>query len=310
VIKKRQLLRYLSVALCIASVAHAQARMKNPTSKLYVADIVGDTEIDTGTEVDELTKKSVYNAQGTTIETKSSSNASVVFSNGTGVYFDVDTRVEVKTFEQEAFRPNRSDVEDEPSISSMKLFIDHGVIGVSTSKLVAGSTVVCETSLATAFIHGRQAVILAEDNLTVISMIQGEASVQAGPLDHSHLVKNHQQIIIRPGKPGEENIVEIQDISEGATIDCEQWLEERVLTADSARKLVYFQTQARGGPGSGPGGGAGSGAGSASDGGISLFDGTGGGGGGDGGTDIVAVPVVPSVPPAQVNVSPANLSSP
>src|SRR5580658_8918400 len=135
VIKTRHFLRFLIAALCIAAVAHAQVRKKNPTSKLYVADTNGDTQIDTGLEIDDLTKKSVYNAEGTVVESKASSNASVVLSNGTGIYFDVNTRVDIRKFEQEAFRPNRSDVEDEPSLSSTKLYVEHGVIGVSTSKL-------------------------------------------------------------------------------------------------------------------------------------------------------------------------------
>jgi hypothetical protein len=164
------------------------------------------------------------------------------------------------------------------------------VIGISTSKLVAGSTMEYDTSLASAFIRGRQAVIVADDNLTVISMVQGEATVQAGPLDTPHLVKNRQQIIVRPGNPGEANIVEIQDIPEGTQEDAEQWLEERVLTADAARKLVYFEVQARKG----------------SDGDITLFD---GGADDAAGKEIVPVPVVPANPTVQPNVSPANLIS-
>ncbi len=277
-------------ALSVAAVAHAQVRKKSPTSKLYVADTVGEAQIDTGLEIDDLTKKSVYNAEGTSIETKPNSNASVVLSNGTGIYFDVATRVQIRTFEQEPFRPNRTDIEDEPSISTTHLFIERGVIGISTSKLVAGSTMEYDTSLASAFIRGRQAVIVADDNLTVISMVQGEATVQAGPLDTPHLVKNRQQIIVRPGNPGEANIVEIQDIPEGTQEDAEQWLEERVLTADAARKLVYFEVQARKG----------------SDGDITLFD---GGADDAAGKEIVPVPVVPANPTVQPNVSPANLIS-
>jgi hypothetical protein len=287
--KRCPFLLCLVAPLCIATSVHAQARGRNPTSKLYVADTVGETQIDIGTEVKDLTKQSVYNAEGTIIDTKTNSNSSIVLSNGTGIYFDVDTRVHIKTFQQEAFRPNRSDIEDEPSLSSTRLYVDHGVIGVSMSKLVAGSTMVCETSLATASIRGRQAVIVADDNLTVISMVQGEATVQAGPLDRSHLLKNRQQIIVRPGKPGEANIVVIQDIPDGASEEREQWLEERVITADAGRKLVYFETQAIVG----------------SDGGIMLFNGPGGGPG----DEIVAVPVVPSNPTVQTNVSPANLIS-
>ena len=287
-IKTRSFLRFLTAAICISAVAHAQGR-KNPTSKLYVADTVGDTQIDTGIEIDDLTKKSVYNAEGTVIESKALSNASVVLSNGTGIYFDVNTRVTIKAFQQDSFRPNRDDIEDEPSLSSTKLYIDHGVIGVSTSKLVAGSTMIYETSLATAFIRGRQAVILATDNLTVVSMIQGEATVQGGPLDKPHLVRNHQQIIIRPGDAGDGNNVVVQDIPSGMIENSEQWLQERVLTADAARKLVYFEVQNR----------------TASDNGLTLFDGA----GDDSGKQIVPVPVVPVNPTVQPNVSPANLNS-
>jgi hypothetical protein len=283
--------------LCIAAVARADAPKKSPTSKLYVADAVGENLIDTGVEVDDLTKKSVYNAAGTIVETKPNSNTSIVLSNGTGIFVDVNTRVHIKAFEQEAFRPNRSDMEDEPSISKTHLFVEKGVIGIATSKLVAGSTTVFDTPLASAVIHGRKAVILSEDNLTVISMIQGEATVQAGPLDRPRLVKNHQQIVVRPGKPGEADIVEVQDIPDGADEDAYQWLEERVVSADNARKLVYFEVQARKG----------------SDGSVSVFDAasndTSGQATGSPGNEIVAVPVAPVNPTVQPNVSPANLIS-
>jgi hypothetical protein len=283
------------MAVCMATVLNAQSAKKKPTSKLYVADLVGDAEIDRGTEIDDLTKKSVFNAEGATLETKAKSDTTVVLSNGTGVFVDVDTRVQIKAFDQDAFRPNRTDLEDEPSVSRTNLYIIHGDIGVSTSRLAAGSTTTYETSLATASIRGRQAVIVAEDNLTVISMVQGEATVQAGPLGRPLLVKSHQQIIIRPGNPGEPENVEIQDIPDGQDEDSMQWLEYRVMTADSARKLVYFEVQARKGDGTD------------GDGSISLFDGSSNDSTGD--NQIVAVPVAPANPPIDTNVSPANLIS-
>jgi hypothetical protein len=298
--KQRQFLRFFLASLCVATVAHAQSAKKRPTSKLYVADLVGDAQIDRGVEIDDLTKKSVFSAEGASLETKANSNTTVVLSNGTGIYVDVNTRVQIKAFEQDAFRPNRSDIEDEPSLSRTKLVVQHGVIGVSTSKMVAGSTMLYETSLATASIRGRQAVIVAEDNLTVISMVQGEATVQAGPLARPLTVKNHQQIIIHPGNPGEANIVEIQDIPDGEQEDAMQWLEYRVMTADSARKLVYFEVQARKGDGS-------------DDGSIGLFDGASNSNGNSNesssNNQIVAVPVAPANPPIDTNVSPANLIS-
>jgi len=274
----------------MAALAHAQDAKKNPTSKVYVADTEGDTQIDLGTKIDDLTKKAVYDAPGSVIETKPISNASVVLSNGTGVYFDVNTRVEVREFSQEAFRPSRTDIEDEPSVSRTQLYLDYGVIGISTSKLVPGSTMEFDTSLASAWVRGRQAVIMAGDTVTIVSMAQGEATVKAGPLDTPHLVKDGQQIIIRAGRSGAPNNVVVQDIPNGSEEEAKTWLDERILTADAARKLVYFEVQARQG----------------TNGDISLFDGA----AAESSKEIVAVPVVPVNPPIQPTVSAANLSGP
>ncbi len=288
-IKPPQLAGILLAALCVASVAHAQDRKKSPTSKMYVADTLGDAQIDNGTEIDDLQKKAVYSAAGTVIETKSNSNASAVLSNGTGIFFDVSTRVEIRQFEQEAFRPNRSDIEDEPSVSTTHVIVDYGVIGISTSKLVAGSVMEYDTALASATIRGRQSVIMAGDNITVISMIQGDATVQAGPMDRPHIIKANEQIIIKRGRTGEANDVVVQDIPAGELAEALTWLEERVLTADAARRLVYFEVQARKGD----------------NGDISVFDGT----STDSDKEIVAVPVVPVNPAEGPVVSAANLSS-
>ena len=214
-LKPPALLRFLGASLFIAATVHAQEHKKSPTSKVFVAETKGDTQIDTGKEIDDLTKKSVYNAQGTVFETKANSTASVVLSNGTGIFFDVNTRVEIRGFEQEPFRPNRTDADDEPSISKTHLYIDYGVIGISTSKLAAGSTMTYEMPLATAYIRGRQAVIQVGDNFAEISLIQGDATVQAGPTAIPTLVKGGQQILIRPGKVGEANLIVIQDIPPG-----------------------------------------------------------------------------------------------
>jgi len=283
------ILRLSLAVACIAAVAHAQAPRRNPTSKIYVADTEGDTQINTGREIGLLAKKAVYKGEGTTIETKANSNASIVLSNGTGVYFDVSTRSEIRAFVQAPFRPGRTDMEEEPSISRTRIRIDSGVLGFSTSRMAAGSSLVFETSLATIEVHGRQAVIRAADNMTVISMFEGDATVQPGPLGGSHEVKANQQMIVRPGRPGQANTVEIVEIPEGSADGEKAWLYERVLTADAARKLVYFEMQA-----------------GRSDEGVTLFD---GGNPGEEAQQIVVVPVVPVNPPVQPTVSAANLSS-
>src|SRR5665213_3370383 len=113
---QRRVWLFLAAGLVLPALLSA-APKKNPTSKFYVADVDGEAQIDTGDRVDDLNKKSVYNAEGTVIETKPKASNAMVFSNGTGIFFDEDTRVEVKHFEQEPFVPNRTDMDTEPSIS-------------------------------------------------------------------------------------------------------------------------------------------------------------------------------------------------
>lgn len=283
-------LTFFIALTCVAATARAQEQKKSPTSKLFIAETNGDTQIDTGKEIDDLTKKSVYRAQGTVIQSKANSNVSLVLSNGTGIYADVNTRLEIRGFQQEPFRPNRTDMDDEPSVSKTHLFLDYGVIGVSTSNLAAGSTMIYETSLVSATIRGRQAVIAAGDNFTEISMVSGDATITPGPLDPPHDLKDGQQMIVRPGKTPDHNIVIIQDIASGNEEEAQKWLEYRVLTADDARKTVYFEETTR------------------KDGAITVFDGAAGPATG-GGNDIVAVPVVTVNPPVGPVVSAANLTS-
>jgi hypothetical protein len=281
-------LRIFIAALCVSAVAHAQERKKSPTSKIYVVDTTGDTQIDNGKEIDDLTRKAAYTAEGAILETKSNSNASIVFSNGTGVFLDVSTRVQIRKFVQGAFKPSKDDIENEPSISTTHVYIEQGVVGVSTNNHAAGSSVVYDTALASASIRGRQAVIMAGDNVTVFSMVQGDATIQAGPLGPSYEVKNGQQAIVKPGSSGESNSVYIHAIPEGNDEEALLWLEERVTTADNARKLVYFDVQGK-----------------KSDGGISFFDGATNDGENN---EFIPVQVVPANPPVQPTVSAANLS--
>src|ERR1700722_3505129 len=122
--------------LLLARALRGDPQSMNPVSKFFVADLNGDAQVNTGTEIDELVKKSVYKAQGTTIETKPKSNYAMVYSNGTGIYFDPSTKVDVDKFQQEPFRPNRTDMDVEPSVSLTDAHIERGTVGLCTSKQV------------------------------------------------------------------------------------------------------------------------------------------------------------------------------
>jgi len=235
-----------AAALCcgalLLSPASAQTKKKNPTSKIYVADLNGQAQIDTGERIDDLAKKSVYNAQGTIIETKPKSTNALVFSNGTGSYFDEDTRVEIRKFAQEPFTPNRTDMDVEPSISQTSAFVARGAVGLCTSKQVAGSNMTYATAQGSVNVRGKKIVIEASDGETKISMIEGESSVKGGDLDlGGQTLKEGEQAIIRrapAGQPSSIEIIKIPGIERPR-------LEEKVTLACMAKRTVYFEVRER-----------------------------------------------------------------
>jgi len=223
------------VVLLCTSTLQAQSRKKNPTSKVYVAEVSGTAQIDTGETIDDLTKRSVYNAQGTVIETKEESTNAMVWSNGTGIYFDPNTRLEVKRFVQEPFIPNRQDMEVEPSISRTETFLPRGTVGLCTSKLVAGSTMTYNTPHASVRLKGRKAVIEVNGDETKVSLLEGDITVRAGERDRGgQVLQQGQQAIIRS-----DGTITIQPIPSAEM----RGLDDKVAMACMARKSVYFDTK-------------------------------------------------------------------
>lgn len=217
------------------------AERKNPTSKLYVADVEGQSSINTGDKIDDLSKKSVYSAEGTVIETKPKSTNALVLSNGTGVFFDSDTKLEIKRFLQEPFSPNRSDLEVEPSVSQTSAFLPRGTIGLCTSKMVAGSTMVYSTPQASIAIRGRKVVITSTDTTTTVSLLEGDVTVRGDLVGGGESLKPGQQAIITRNSPTEPPVIKIQPIP----ADQKDALSDKVSMACMARKTVYFSVADR-----------------------------------------------------------------
>jgi hypothetical protein len=251
----------------LPSRASAQTKKKNPTGKIYVADLTGQAEIDSGVRIGDLAKKSVHNAQGTIITTKPGSTNAMVFSNGTGAHFDENTRVEIKKFTQDPFAPNRRDLDVEPSISQTNAFVTRGTVGLSLSKPVAGSSMIYTTAQGSVNIRGRKIVIEASDGETKFSMIEGESSVRGGDLDlGGQTLKEGEQAIIRRTAAGQPSSIQIIKIPGNDR----RRLEEKVTLAYAAKRTVYFEVRERPAnegdavaAGDGPGG----------DSAVSLFDG-------------------------------------
>ena len=294
------------VASLVPSMFGQAQKQGRPASRVYVSDVSGEASIRTGETVEDLARRSVYTAEGTVIETRrpegndsSRHYSTMVYSNGTGAYFDADTRVEVRRFVQEPFQPNRTDVEVEPSISNMQAFVARGTVGLCTSRLVAGSVMTYQTPHGAVSVRGRRLVIQTNDDVTRISMLQGDSTVRAGAMDMGgHIIQEGEQAVIRPGGQGQPNRIEIVRIPDSER----PRLEDQVAMACLARRTVYFEVRETDST-AGNGGANQTGAGR-----VNAFDSpTDSNRGRNGDQFLVPIEVVPTNLPVHFTVSPATL---
>ena len=232
------------VALLAVSPAALPAQTdRAPVGKIYVASLEGGAQIATGDNIEAVTAKSIFVAQGSAIETKPRGVLAMVFSNGTGIALDPETHIDVKHFTQETFTASRTDLELEPSVSQTQVFVARGTLAASTSKLAAGSVMNFLTPLGSINLHGGKVVIEVEGGSSKISLLEGEGTVRGGDLDlGGKVIHAGEQALIRPGPPGEPNLVVIRKIpAEELTA-----LEEHAALAYQARKTVFFATDATG----------------------------------------------------------------
>lgn len=229
----------LTAFLCLllgATCALANNSRQNPTSKLFVADLEGVASINTGEKIEDLSKKSVHRAEGTILETQADSTNALVLSNGTGIFLDSDTRLEIRRFLQEPFQPNRTDLETEPSMSQTQTYLPRGTVGLCTSRLVAGSSMVYNTPLASVNIRGEKVVIEVNDDETIVSLLLGDVTIRGQGFAGGEVLRPGQQAVIRQGNLNDPPTILIRTIpdTQAAALDA------KVSMACMARRTVYF----------------------------------------------------------------------
>ena len=289
----------LAAGLVCVSPALAQRQLgkkKGPTSKLYLAETVGDGQIITEGRAYKPRQATAFDAPGTVIETSADSHQAFVYSNGTGMYVDASTRVEINRFVQEPFLPDRHATDAEPSISQSDVFVSRGQIGICTGQLVSGTTMNYSTPHAGVAIRGGKLAIETNSKETIISLLEGDATVRAGTRDSSGaLLRPGERAVIRPGPPGQPAFVTVSPIDRQVMAD----LDDKVNVACNAKKTVSFETIARKSE---------DGAGGAADESTAPGSNTSGDDAGEDG-EIVARPTVPEAPPTNIVVSPAQIES-
>lgn len=225
--------------LALSFAAATFASRPDPTSKFYVLGLSGSAEMRSTDRIEALQGKSLHNAQGTTLTTGSGSSNTVVFSNGTAMFFAAETRIDVTKFRQSPFLPERTNLENEPSISNTEIFIPRGAVAISTPKLSPGTTLVYTTPHGLVTVHGGTVVIEVDATETRVTVTEGEATILG---DDGRVGAQR----IRPG----EQAVARHPMGQAATLlvqptpaPTRSFINQMSQASQQARQAVFFDSQ-------------------------------------------------------------------
>ena len=222
------------------SAQNKSVRRRGPTSKIYLAETKGDTQIVNNDRIYDARQAAAFDAPGSVIETKADSHNVFVYSNGTGLYMEENTRISIDRFDQEPFQAGRREIANEPvepSMSQSQVLLVRGAVGICTSQMVAGSTMNYATSHGMINIrHGRLAIDTTDEQ-TTIDLLNGDATVRGGDQDlGGQILRPGDRAVIRQGKAGQPRSVVVSQTPPMAL----QGLENRVTLACNAKKTVSF----------------------------------------------------------------------
>jgi len=154
----------------------------NLVSKLYAVDVEGEAYVENAGAILPLSAREIYVAQGSTVYTSEESTVSLVISNGTGLFLSESTRMTVTRAAQEPFQGERSDMINEPSVSNIQLEHQHGIMGICTSRLLAGTLLeVVTDEFITRIVDGKLVYERGPEGSSV-TLVGGDASVQSGQI--------------------------------------------------------------------------------------------------------------------------------
>ncbi len=240
--------------------------------KVYVAEIAGGVAFNLNGSLNPLKKGDTLPIQGARNETAAAAHVVLVFSNGTSLYVDEKTLVQIIKFEQKPFPKGIDTTATEPSVSHTLGRITQGRIIVTTNKLATGTTMVYMTPHAEVKIRGDQVVIEVDDRQSRIIVVSGDVTVtpQNGSARGVGLVLHSGQMtIVTDSSPGSPSAPLSALGVDPGLLDA---LSSFLAAGERAQKIVVFETV------SGPGG-----------------------------SEIQANPVVPANLPVQLTVTPSNL---
>jgi hypothetical protein len=122
-------------------------------------------------------------------------------------------------------------------VSQSNVLVSFGAVGICTSQLISGSTMLYATPHATINIRGGKVVIESGPEGTMVDLLEGDLTVRSGDKDvGGQILRPGERAIVRHAAIGSEPLITIQPIPDDALpLD-----ERRVEMACNARKSVTF----------------------------------------------------------------------
>jgi hypothetical protein len=168
-------MRWLSLLAGVVAGARAQDAIPG---KLYVAEIGGAVTITAGGKLADVKKGLSLTAQGARIETAAAGYAVLVYSNGTAIYLDEKTILEVDRFTQIPFPAGTDTSVNEPSVSNTLGRLAQGRLIIATNKLATGTSMVYLSPHGEVRVRGQEVVIEASDRETRVLVVAGDVTVR------------------------------------------------------------------------------------------------------------------------------------
>ena len=239
-----RLLVLIGLAVGVASVGNAETSApsvgakKGPTTKIYLSETEGESAITSNGVAYTAQQAKAFDAPGTVIETKEKAHNAFVYSNGTGLYMEPNTRIKIDRFAQERFQSaaDRTNPEVEPSPSQSTVLVTKGTVGICTNQLAPGSTMVYTTPLAIVNIRRGRLSIETSPTQTIVDLLEGDITVRADGNQEGQILHPGDRAIVQAGAPGQPSTVTIVPTPK----EFAQPLDERTNVACNAKKTVFF----------------------------------------------------------------------
>jgi hypothetical protein len=166
------------------------------------------------------------------IETGPGASTILVYSNGTSIFVDEKTIVEIRKFVQKPFPSGVDTAVIEPSVSDTLASVKQGRVIITTNELAAGTSMIYLTPQSQVKIRGKEVVIEVQEQETRVLLLAGDATVtpqNAAPGSVGQTLHGGQMAIVQ---------IQVLPLDP----DAASKVSPQVAAAERAQKIVVFGT--------------------------------------------------------------------